>query len=151
MRPLALEPRTLSGPCNRNTVMCQPTQAADDARHEAPRALALLAAGPDPAYDDLVRLAAQVCGTPMALLALLDQHHIRLIARLGVDADQVPREGSLCARTAAAGDLLVVTNADAGPACAEQSLVTGAERVRFFAAGAAAHNARAVGRRAGGA
>lgn len=114
--------------------MCQPTQAADDARHEAPRALALLAAGPDPAYDDLVRLAAQVCGTPMALLALLDQHHVRLIARLGVDADQVPREGSLCARTAAAGDLLVVTDADAGPACAEQSLVTGAERVRFFAA-----------------
>ena len=56
----------------------------------------LLGSAPDPAFDDLTRLAAEICGAPTAVLALVDRDRIRFRARVGCGTEEVPRADGLC-------------------------------------------------------
>ncbi|MGH8081218.1 MAG: histidine kinase, partial [Lysobacter sp.] len=50
------------------------------------------------AYDDIVRLAAALCDTPGAAIALLDRDRVWFKARIGVDASELPRSHSICSQ-----------------------------------------------------
>ncbi|TXN15940.1 hypothetical protein FV219_01315 [Methylobacterium sp. WL122] len=50
-----------------------PTGQDDRARSEALAGYAILDTPPEPAFDDIALLASQVCGTPMALVSLVDE------------------------------------------------------------------------------
>ncbi|MEO8522703.1 MAG: diguanylate cyclase, partial [Acidobacteriota bacterium] len=53
--------------------MNTPVPSVDDARRlQALRQYDVLDTPPEPALDDLTSLAARICGTPIALVALLD-------------------------------------------------------------------------------
>jgi diguanylate cyclase (GGDEF)-like protein len=71
-------------------------------RREAQRLGALHATGlldsrGEDAFDDLVRLACQVTGAPVAALCLVDESRQWCKAHVGMATREVPRESSLCA------------------------------------------------------
>jgi diguanylate cyclase (GGDEF)-like protein/PAS domain S-box-containing protein len=88
---------------------------------------------PEPALDDLVALAANLCGTPFALLSLIDANRIWYKARFGVERESSPREGAFCEETIKTGDLMVVNDVHADPRFSRRKDVPGTLDVRFYA------------------
>lgn len=112
-----------------------PIPANDVARVAALRALGILDTPPEPNYDDLTRLAAQICQVPIALISLVDADRQWFKARVGLDPAETPRELSFCAHAIAEPqtDVFVVPDASADPRFAANALVTGAPHIRFYA------------------
>ena len=54
---------------------------------------------PEECFDNITHLAAYVCGTPIALISLIDQNSQWFKSRVGCDVDEIPRGVSLCAQT----------------------------------------------------
>ncbi len=52
-----------------------PPPESETQRRAAPRSYEILDTLPEQAYDDITGLAAQVCGTPIALVSLVDHEH----------------------------------------------------------------------------
>ena len=50
----------------------------------------------EPAFDDLTRLASQICGTPISLITLLDETRQWFKSRAGLDITETSREISFC-------------------------------------------------------
>ena len=113
----------------------QPIPTNDVARVAALRALGVLDTPPEPDYDDLTRLAAQICQVPIALISLVDADRQWFKARVGLDATETPRELSFCAHAIVEpqNDVFVVPDASADPRFAANALVTGAPHIRFYA------------------
>ena len=85
------------------------------------------------ALDDLARFAAELCGTPTALVSLVEEAHQQFLARVGLDAASTPRSMSFCAHTMIDGAVMEVPDARADPRFADNALVTGAPHIRFYA------------------
>lgn len=105
----------------------------EPARLAALRNLQILDTPPEPAFDDIVRLAAQVCGTSMAAVTLIDEHRQWLMAALGMERGECPREDSFCAHTVLEDDLLVIDDTAADPRFAQHPWVVREPRIRFYA------------------
>ena len=54
---------------------------------------------PEECFHNITHLAAYVCGTPIALISLIDQNSQWFKSRVGWDVDEIPRGVSLCAQT----------------------------------------------------
>ncbi len=59
----------------------------------------ILDAPAEPDFDNLVTLAAQLAGVPVAMISLMDHDRQWFLARKGVPMTQTPREIALCAHT----------------------------------------------------
>ena len=121
-----------------------PAEAADYTRAPVPinerqrvaalERLEILDSMPEAAYDDLVTIASQICGTPMALISLVDRDRQWFKAKVGLDATETPREVSFCGHAIAKPeDLFVVPDATLDPRFRANPLVTGDPNVRFYA------------------
>lgn len=88
---------------------------------------------PEEAFDDLVAIAAQICGTPMALISLVDDRRQWFKARVGLDVSETPREVAFCAHAIDQEDIFVVDDATRDERFANNPLVTGAPDLRFYA------------------
>ena len=85
-------------------------------------------------YDDIVQVASQVCDTPIALISLSDHDRQWFKARVGLDAEQIPRCGALCDQAIDTPDrLLEITDALQDPRYVDHLLVTAAPHLRFYA------------------
>jgi PAS domain S-box-containing protein len=108
--------------------------ANERARLEALRAYDILDTPPDRACDDLVQLAAQICGTPIAVISLVDSARLWFKASVGLNVCEADREDSFCAHAILLPDkLLVVPDASADSRFAKSPLVIGEPRGRFYA------------------
>ncbi|GLY07338.1 MULTISPECIES: GAF domain-containing sensor histidine kinase [Actinoplanes] len=87
----------------------------------------------EPDFDDIVTLAAQVCGTPMAMISLVDADRQWFKARIGTDVTETPRSSSLCALAMYADGVTHVPDARLDPRFARSPLVTGAPGIRLYA------------------
>ena len=101
------------------------------------RALAdyhILDTQPEQAFDDLTRLAAQICGCPIALVTLVDAKRQWFKSRLGFSESETPREHSFCAHAIADPiNLLVVPDASVDQRFADNPYVTERDGIRFYA------------------
>jgi diguanylate cyclase (GGDEF)-like protein len=85
-------------------------------------------------YDDLVHLAATVCGAPIAMVTLVDRYRQWFKSKIGITNREDPRELSFCAHAILRpGEILKVPNALEDPRFADNPLVTGAPAIRFYA------------------
>jgi PAS domain S-box-containing protein len=98
------------------------------------RALAVLDSAPEPLFDSFARLAAQIAGTPIALLSLIDDQRQWFKANLGLPGvQQTPRDFAFCAHAILERDMMTVADARADPRFADNPLVTGDPGIRFYA------------------
>ena len=102
-------------------------------RLKALRAYNVLDSPPEEAFDDLTRLAAQTCDTPIALVSLVDEERDWFKARVGLDLPQTHRDASFAAHAIAQADLFVVADAKADPRFSGNTLVSGDPQIRFYA------------------
>lgn len=109
--------------------------AAERARLEALRALRILDTPPEPRFDRLTRLAADIFDTPIALVSLVDEHRQWFKSRQGMDLTGTARAESFCSHAIEIppGELLIVPDATKDPLFADKALVTGADGIRFYA------------------
>ncbi|HRE79627.1 MAG TPA: PAS domain S-box protein, partial [Opitutaceae bacterium] len=102
-------------------------------RLAALREAALLDTPPEREFDDIAALAAEICGTPVALVSLIDETRQWFKARVGLDVHETPREMSFCAHALELDDLLVVPDASVDPRFSENPLVREEPHIRFYA------------------
>ncbi len=114
--------------------MLQPPIPDDEERR-----LALLAAckiiytPAEEAFDDVARLAADLCGTEIALITLVDSDYQWFKARVGVEQTGTSRDLSFCGHCINHQYPLVVEDTHADPRFADNPLVTDDPHIRFYA------------------
>jgi PAS domain S-box-containing protein len=107
----------------------------DEARRlEALRDLCILDSPPDDEFDELARAASLVCDTSIALVSLVASDRQWLKANIGLPGVcETPRDVAFCAHTILGDELLEVPDATQDQRFAENTLVTGAPHIRFYA------------------
>jgi hypothetical protein len=93
----------------------------------------VLDTSPEAAFEELARLAAAVCETPMALVSFVDRDRQWFKSAIGVDATETPRAISFCAHTIEGEGPFVVADARADRRFADNPLVTGPMSLQFYA------------------
>ncbi len=84
-------------------------------------------------YDDIVALAAQICGTPIALISLLDETRQWFKAALGMEATETALDIAFCEHAIKQAGTMVVEDACTDARFKTNPLVTGATGIRFYA------------------
>lgn len=106
----------------------------DDRRTAVLRGLDIHDASDDPDFDRVTALAAALMDTPFAFISLVDAERQWFKSSFGADTSEAPTYQSFCAHAIAeAGDVMVVPDAAADPRFADNPMVTGGHRVRFYA------------------
>ena len=109
------------------------TPANESARLAALQRYAVLDTDTEHAFDDLARLAAHILEVPIALVSLVDSDRQWFKSRYGLDATELPRDVSFCGHVVADEQRLVVPDSHADARFADNPVVTGHPRVRFYA------------------
>jgi len=88
---------------------------------------------PEAVFDDLTKMAAHICGMPVAVIALVDEKRLWFKSRIGVPLAEVSREASPCCHTILGEDLLVVADVHRDSRFAKSPLVVRDPKIRFYA------------------
>lgn len=84
-------------------------------------------------FDELVQLASQICGTPIAFISFVDEHRVWFKSSLGVELKEIPRAKSFCQYTVQENDVLLIENALKDERFKNLQYVHGPEHFRFYA------------------
>jgi len=85
------------------------------------------------AFDDIARVAAYVCQTPMTLISLIDSNRQWFLSQNGISTCETSREASFCAHALMGTEMLVVEDARLDARFSRNALVVGEPYVRFYA------------------
>ena len=105
----------------------------ETARVAALRRYRILDTEPEQQFDDLTLLASQVCGTPIALISLVDECRQWFKSRVGTTVGETSRSVSFCAYALGRPDLLIIPDARDDERFRDNPMVTGEPNVRFYA------------------
>ena len=113
--------------------MSAPKALDEASRLEALRFYDILDSAPDAAFDDITRLAAFICETPIALVSFVDEDRQWFKARVGLDMFETDRCLSMCAWAILDEELFEVADTWVDDRFADTGLVVGEPFIRFYA------------------
>lgn len=93
----------------------------------------LLDSRPELECDELVQLAAAICGTPIGLVTLLDERRQWIRMSTSLKMGETPREVAFCAHAIRQDRTFLVKDAVMDARFGSNPLVTGEPTIRFFA------------------
>lgn len=102
-------------------------------RLEALRNYGIVDTPAEPEFDDIAALAAGICGTPIALISLVEETRQWFKAKVGLTTSETSRTHSFCAHALSGSEILQVPDARMDQRFAENPLVTGDPQIRFYA------------------
>lgn len=88
---------------------------------------------PEQSYEDITKLAAFLCETPISLVSLIDADRQWFKSERGLGARETPRSQSFCANTLVDAETLIVRDAQTDPRFKDNPLVLGDPNIRFYA------------------
>ena len=109
------------------------TPENEAARLEALHRYRILDTEPERSFDDLTLLASHICGTPMALISLVDADRQWFKSRIGIPFSETARAVSFCAHAINHRDLFIVPDARHDERFRDNPFVTGEQQIRFYA------------------
>jgi anti-sigma regulatory factor (Ser/Thr protein kinase) len=110
------------------------TLKTDEAgRLKALRRYRILDTKPERAFDDLTMLASHICGTPIALITLLDADRQWFKSRIGISMAETSRSVSFCTHAIKQTELYVVPDASKNPTFRDNPFVATENGIRFYA------------------
>lgn len=105
----------------------------EQARLETLRRYGILDTTADRLFDELTKLAAKICKTPISAISLVDDHRQWFLSKTGLDADETPVEQAFCAHTIKTAEPFIVEDAALDARFDDNALVTGSPNIRFYA------------------
>ncbi|MGI4788544.1 MAG: GAF domain-containing protein [Janthinobacterium lividum] len=84
-------------------------------------------------FDDIARLAAFICRTPLSMISLIDSNRQWFLAKNGIDSCETSREASFCAHALVGNEMLIVEDARVDARFARNIMVTEEPFIRFYA------------------
>lgn len=113
--------------------MRAPLPDDEPARLDALRRYGILDTDHEDAFDDIARLAADICQTPVALVSFVDSDRQWFKARVGFSSRETSRDVSFCAHAILQPGPSVVRDALDDPRFKDNPLVLSAPYIRFYA------------------
>ena len=103
-------------------------------RLEALRNYQILDTPPEQIFDDLVRLAAYICGTPASMVSMVDAERQWFKATIGMaESPPMPRELSVCQYAMLADDIVEIEDMRQSEFFKDNKLVNDELNIRFYA------------------
>jgi CheY-like chemotaxis protein len=93
--------------CSEALVQLAPPQD-EGLRLETLRSFRVLGTPCEQVFDDIAHLAALICDTPVAVIAFIDEQRVWFKAKIGLELDEISRDGSFCSYAVLQPDVLIV-------------------------------------------
>ncbi|MBI3875677.1 MAG: GAF domain-containing protein [Verrucomicrobia bacterium] len=114
--------------------MKAPLPANENSRLAVLREYDILDTQAEQSFDDIAQIASHICGTPIALVSLVDADRQWFKARVGMESTETPRDQAFCAHTILnTGENFVVPDATKDGRFVDNQLVTYYPHIRFYA------------------
>ena len=85
-----------------------PLPENEGSRLESLRSFRILGTSCEQVFDDIAHLAALICDTPVAVITFIDEQRVWFKAKIGLELDEIPRDGAFCAYAIMQSDVLIV-------------------------------------------
>ncbi|TYQ29152.1 response regulator [Pseudanabaena sp. UWO311] len=112
--------------------------SAPEPSNEIERVLALyqcniLDTEPEQGFDEITKLAAYICQTPIALVSLIDKERVWFKSKVGISEIEIPKKITFCAHTILKDRIFIIPDTYKDERFASNPLVTGPPKIRFYA------------------
>jgi GAF domain-containing protein len=114
-------------------MMASQPRANEAARLEVLHDFEVLDTDPEQTFDDITRLAAYICHTPIAIITLIDAHRQWFKSRVGLSLSETARDVSFCAHAIKQPGPMVVRDALDDARFRDNPLVRADPHIRFYA------------------